>query len=82
VSFDVDGAREVVKDDLTGYLVRPKDVAGLTSTLCRLLADADLRKRLGENGRRLVDPAFRKEVMIDRMNALYETLQDEEGNRI
>lgn len=82
VSFDVDGAREVVKDDLTGYLVRPKDVAGLTSALSRLLADPDLRKRMGENGRRLVDPAFRKEVMIDRINALYQTLQDEEVDRI
>ncbi|HOM17674.1 MAG TPA: glycosyltransferase family 4 protein, partial [Thermoguttaceae bacterium] len=29
VSFDIDGAREVVLPDQTGYLVRPKDVEGL-----------------------------------------------------
>jgi glycosyltransferase involved in cell wall biosynthesis len=74
VSFDLDGAREVVKDGVTGYLVPPGDVEGLTSALCRLLSDADLRKRLGENGRQFVDPLFRKEVMVEKIHSLYQAL--------
>ncbi len=74
VSFDVDGAREVVRDGVTGYLVRPKDVRGLSDSLCRLLSDAGLRERMGQSGRQLVDPLFRKERMVEQINALYESL--------
>ncbi len=74
VSFDVDGAREVVFDDKTGYLVPAKDVDGLTAALERLLADAALRQRLGAEGRRLVDPTFRKETMVERIVELYDEL--------
>jgi glycosyltransferase involved in cell wall biosynthesis len=81
VSFDIDGAREVVKDGVTGYLVRPKDVQGLTAALCRLLGDSGLRKRMGERGRRLVEPAFRKEVMAEKINSLYEVLLEQRMDR-
>jgi glycosyltransferase involved in cell wall biosynthesis len=74
VSFDVDGAREVVFDGRTGYLVAPKDVDALTAALEKLLADASLRRRLGDEGRRLVDPTFRKEHMVERIMALYDKL--------
>ncbi|GAH50937.1 unnamed protein product, partial [marine sediment metagenome] len=74
VSFDVDGAREVVFDDKTGYLVPPKDVDGLTAALGKLLGDGELRRRLGAEGRRLVDPMFRKERMVEQIAALYDEL--------
>lgn len=79
VSFDVDGASEVVKNGVTGYLVHPKDVEGLSSALCRLLSDAALRNRMGQTGRRLVDPAFRKKVMVEKINALYNALRNRSG---
>ncbi len=81
VSFNVDGAREVVKDGVTGYLVEPKDVQGLTSALSRLLLDAGLRDRMGRNGRRLVEPAFRKELMVEKINALYRSLHFQKAGR-
>ena len=81
VSFDVDGAREVVFDDRTGYLVAPEDVDGLTAALDKLLGDAALRARLGAEGRRLVDPTFRKEYMVERIAALYDELLDAKGVR-
>ena len=75
VSFDVDGAREVVKNGTTGYLVPPKNVPTLVDALNRLLQDEALRNRLGANGKRLVDPAFRKERMVDHIHTLYEDLR-------
>jgi len=82
VSFDLDGAREVVKGGLTGFLVRPKDVGGLVCAICRLLSDGDLRAFMGENGRRLVNPAFRKEVMVAKISALYESLRRRAGGAV
>ena len=81
VSFDVDGACEVVFDDETGYLVPPKDVDALTAALEKLLADGALRQRLGAEGRRLVDPKFRKEQMVEQIVALYDELLEAKGVR-
>jgi glycosyltransferase involved in cell wall biosynthesis len=82
VSFDVDGAREVVFDDKTGYLVAPKDVDGLTAALAKLLGDGALRRRLGAEGRRLVDPMFRKERMVEQIVALYDELLAAKGTKL
>ena len=74
VSFAIDGAPEVVVAGETGYLVAPNDSTGLADAVSRLLADASLRARMGAAGRRLVDPAFRAETMVQQIAAVYETL--------
>ncbi len=74
VSFDIDGAPEVVIPDETGYLVKPGDAAGLARAISELLSDPQLRRRMGEAGRRRVDPAFRAETMVERIAAEYLTL--------
>jgi glycosyltransferase involved in cell wall biosynthesis len=73
VAIDADGAREVIIPDETGYLVQPGDREGLASAANRLLADPDLRRRMGEAGRRHVDPAFRVETMVEQIDAVYQS---------
>jgi len=74
VSYDVDGAREVVLPDVTGYLAPPKDVGRLARALDRLVADASLRARLGEEGQRRFTEIFRHERMTASLRVLYERL--------
>jgi glycosyltransferase involved in cell wall biosynthesis len=74
VSYDVDGAREVVIPDHTGYLVPPKDVDGLVRSILELAADAALRQRLGAEGRRRFTDVFRHQRMTAQLRALYEHL--------
>jgi glycosyltransferase involved in cell wall biosynthesis len=71
VAFEIDGAPEVVIPDETGYLVRPGDSCGLANAVARLLADPDLRARMGTAGRDRVDPAFRAETMVREIAAVY-----------
>jgi glycosyltransferase involved in cell wall biosynthesis len=71
ISYDVDGAREVVITDETGILLPPRDVPGLTAAILRLAADAPLRDRLGQEGRRRFEQRFRHETMTDRLRSLY-----------
>jgi glycosyltransferase involved in cell wall biosynthesis len=47
----VGGTPSLVKDGVTGLLVPPGDAKALRKAIERLLADADLRKRLGEAAR-------------------------------
>jgi glycosyltransferase involved in cell wall biosynthesis len=82
VSFDIDGAPEVVIDDYTGYLVKPFDSAGLADRIARLLQDDKLRQTMGENGRRHVDPNFRSEKMVADISDVYKMLLTKHSERI
>jgi glycosyltransferase involved in cell wall biosynthesis len=82
VSFDIDGAPEVVIPDETGFLIKPGDAAGLANALTRLLDDPALRHRMGEAGRRRVDPDFRAETMVQRIAEVYEMLLDRQMAKI
>jgi glycosyltransferase involved in cell wall biosynthesis len=73
VSFDVDGAREVVTP-ATGILLPPKDTAGLALAIQTLAADAQLRARLGAAGRELCHERFDHHRMVERLEALYRRL--------
>ena len=53
VSTDVGGVREVVVEEETALLAAAGDDAALARRLQQLLADNDLRRRLGSAGRRL-----------------------------
>jgi glycosyltransferase involved in cell wall biosynthesis len=71
ISYDIDGAKEVIQPD-TGILLRPQDIAGLSAAILRLACDAELRRSLGEQGRRRFADQFRQETMTDRLRELYE----------
>jgi glycosyltransferase involved in cell wall biosynthesis len=76
VSFDVDGAREVVNEN-TGRLIEPKNVEQLISVCAELIEDESLRKKLGENGRKSVIEKFAPETMVDTIEAVYRRLLQE-----
>jgi glycosyltransferase involved in cell wall biosynthesis len=54
VASAVGGIPELVEDGVTGYLVEPGDVAGLRSAIEKLLADPELRRRMGRAARERV----------------------------
>jgi glycosyltransferase involved in cell wall biosynthesis len=73
ISYDIDGAKEVIQPD-TGILLKPRDLSGLSAAILRLAGDAELRRSLGEQGRRRFADQFRQETMTDRLRELYERL--------
>jgi glycosyltransferase involved in cell wall biosynthesis len=74
VSYDVDGAREVAITGETGFLLPPRSVNSLSDALIQLANDAELRRRLGQQGRERFCEQFRHETMTRQLRALYETL--------
>lgn len=82
VSFDIDGAPEVVITGKTGFLVKPNDAAGLAEGVSKLLADPALRAQMGAAGRKLVDPAFRAETMVREIAEVYEQLMKTHAARL
>src|SRR5262249_23078319 len=51
ITYDLDGAREVARPE-TGILLAPRNTRALASAIVKLSADAELRARLGQEGRR------------------------------
>jgi len=70
VSFDVDGAREVVNEN-TGRLIQPKNIEQLINACAELIEDKDLRDKLGRAGRDFVKEKFAPEKMVDTIEAVY-----------
>jgi glycosyltransferase involved in cell wall biosynthesis len=75
ISFDVDGAREVVNEK-TGRLVEPKNIGQLVDACAELIEDENLREQLGRNGRKSVTEKFAPETMVDTIEAVYRKLLD------
>lgn len=74
ISYDIDGAREVVIDDQTGYLVGAGQVADLADRMIRLVSDQELRQRMGREGQSRFTDLFRHETMTRRIRELYADL--------
>lgn len=74
ISYDVDGAREVVLDRITGRLVAPADISGLSAAITQLAADAELRAEQGREGRVRFSERFNHHTMTRLIREQYEQL--------
>jgi glycosyltransferase involved in cell wall biosynthesis len=73
ISYDVDGAREVVIPE-TGILLPPRDLLGLKKAILELAAAPSARAAMGQEGRRRFADQFRHETMARELRSLYERL--------
>jgi colanic acid/amylovoran biosynthesis glycosyltransferase len=58
VASRISGIPELVSDGESGFLVQPRDAAGIAEALGRLHADPGLRSALGAAGRQTVEQRF------------------------
>jgi glycosyltransferase involved in cell wall biosynthesis len=72
VAFAVDGIPEVVEDQVTGLLVRPRDPAVLADAILALLADPIRCRQMGAAGRRRVEEHFSRARMARTIVQLYD----------
>lgn len=72
VSYDIDGAPEVVIPNETGFLVPRDGFETLTSSLLILADDPQLRTRMGQTGRERFTDQFRHQTMTRRIREVYE----------
>lgn len=65
------GSLEIVRDGIDGFLVPAGDAPLLAERLQRLLANPELRRRLGARGRARVEEHFSLARMLDRTENVY-----------
>jgi glycosyltransferase involved in cell wall biosynthesis len=74
ISYDVDGAREVVLPNETGFLLPAKAVDTLADAILALANDSSLRDRLGQGGAMRFTDQFRHQHMTAEIRNLYQRL--------
>ena len=74
VTTDTPGCRDVVSHGENGFLVPPRDVPALADALRTLLADADLRQKMGRCGRSRAEDQFSIQSIVKEHLDLYQEL--------
>lgn len=72
VCTDADGLSENIADGVTGFVVPRREPGALTSRLAALVADPELRLRLGEAARERAARLFDLPRQLDGLESLYE----------
>ena len=72
VGSDLGGIPEVIEHGANGFLFRPGDTRELVQALERLITNPELRERMGQRSRALYGDRFSREVMIGRIEQMYD----------
>ncbi len=72
VATRVGGIPELVSEGLSGFLVERNDTADAAEKLMRLLQDSELRREMGEAGRKIVASKFDLKTNVTQLVDLYE----------
>ena len=71
ICTNLPGVNEVDKDEVASIHVPPKDSEALANAMIKLLEDENLAKRMGENGRKLVEEKYTWEKIAEETEKVY-----------
>ena len=74
ISTNVPGCKEIVRHEVNGLLIPPKDEVALAEAIRRLLDNPEFAKQLGENGREIVKNEFSEELVVEKTFEVYDLL--------
>lgn len=74
VTTDVAGAKELVADQMTGFVLPQGDVEGLGGALMKLASDRELCRRFGAASRMRIEEKFSFSQRLRRIEDLYESI--------
>jgi len=74
IAYAVDGSKEIVKDNVTGFLIPPKNMEVLCEKTMLLLSDDNLRLKFGMEAQKTVSTEFDIDHMVKQQESLYKEL--------
>jgi glycosyltransferase involved in cell wall biosynthesis len=74
VTSDVAGAKELVLDGQTGYVLPQGDAVGIARAIMALAANGALRQQMSQAGRQRVEREFSFATRLRRIEVLYEEI--------
>ena len=77
VATKVGGIPDMVEDGKTGFLVNCKDVNSLADRISILLRDKELRRRMGQEAKKLAEARYTAEICAGKTKKVYEQILKE-----
>jgi glycosyltransferase involved in cell wall biosynthesis len=74
IATSVGGVPELIRNEETGLLVPPNEVAALAEAMVRLGSSFELRRRLGDAAGRVAASTFDVSTMVSSYERLYEEM--------
>ncbi len=74
VATRVDGATEVIKNGINGFLVSPKDMESMAQKVVYLFKNAEERKQMGIRAKEMLPFSFDIDEMVKKIEELYKQL--------
>lgn len=74
ISYNVGGCSGLIENNKNGFIIDKGDVNTLTECLKYLILNADVRARMGENGRSLIEERFCSRIITKETINLYDYL--------
>jgi glycosyltransferase involved in cell wall biosynthesis len=74
VTFDVGGCREIIRDDISGYLIKPFDVEDFATKTTELLRDSKKLDDLSRTSREWAEKHFSLNDMVHSYHVLFTSL--------
>ncbi len=74
IAFDCKcGPKDIINNNENGILVHNGDIQGLADAMMRLMEDENLRKRMSEEAKKVVD-TYSEETVMKQWTKLFESL--------
>lgn len=74
VASNLPSISQIVQDGQTGYLFKPGHVQSLVDGIARVLRNREDAKKMGANGRRLVEDRYTIDRVVESIEAIYDDL--------
>jgi glycosyltransferase involved in cell wall biosynthesis len=71
IASDIPGSREIAVEGVNGLLAEPLNPGDLASKIKELISDGEKAKRMGENGRKLVESKYSWEKVTGQVMSIY-----------
>jgi glycosyltransferase involved in cell wall biosynthesis len=78
IASDAGAIKEIITDNSTGFLIKPENPSQIAEKVIALYQRPDLREKFGGTGRMLVVEKHSIEQMLDKIEALYNKLFNNE----
>ena len=73
VATKVGGMKYIVEDQVTGFLVEPRNVNSITEKLVWLFSNSELAREMGEKGKLRAIQNFTEDMYVKKIEELYKT---------
>ena len=76
ITTDAGGCDEAIEDGVSGLIIEQKNIAELADSICLLLGDHELRKKMGKKSREFFEKQFLLLNKVKDHEVIYESLVD------